>query len=54
MAVIANKQKLSIKDKYNALKEVEDGNSKSKVPLKYGILNKEHLIHLVEKRGKCL
>ena len=54
MAAIAIKLELSIKGEYNALKEVEDGNSKSKVTLKYGIPNKEHLIHLVEKQGICL
>ena len=38
MATIPAKRNLnskSIKDKYNALKEVGDGNLKSKVPLKY-------------------
>ena len=40
MATIASKCKLntkSIKDKYNALKEVEDGKSKLQVAAKYGI-----------------
>ena len=40
MATIASKRKLntkSIKDKYNALKEVEDGKTKSQVVAKYGI-----------------
>ena len=40
MATIASKRKLhtkSIKDKYNALKEVEDGKTKSQVTAKYGI-----------------
>ena len=40
MATIASKRKLntkSIKDKYNALKEVEDGKTKSQVAAKYGI-----------------
>ena len=40
MATIASKRKLntkSIKDKYNALKEVEDGKTKSQVTVKYGI-----------------
>ena len=39
MATIASKRKLntkSIKDKYNALKEVEDGKTKSQVAAKYG------------------
>ena len=38
--MIANKRKLnkkSIKDKYSALKEVEDGKTKSQVAAKYGI-----------------
>ena len=40
MATIAGKRKLntkSIKDKYNALKEVENGKMKSQVATKYGI-----------------
>ena len=40
MATIGSKRKLntkSIKDKYNALKEVEVGKTKSQVPAKYGI-----------------
>ena len=40
MATIASKRKLntkSIKDKYSALKEVEDGKTKSQVAAKYGI-----------------
>ena len=40
MATIASKRKLntkSIKDKYQALKEVEEGKSKSQVAAKYGI-----------------
>ena len=40
MATIASKHKLntkSIKDKYNALKEVEDGKTKSQVAAEYGI-----------------
>ena len=40
MATIASKRKLSrksIKDKYSALKEVEDGKRKSQVTAKYGI-----------------
>ena len=40
MATIASKCKLntkSIKDKYSALKEVEDGKTKSQVAAKYGI-----------------
>ena len=40
MSTIAIKRKLntkSIKDKYNALKEVEDGKTKSQVAAKYGI-----------------
>ena len=40
MATIASKRKLntkSIKDKYNALKEVEHGKTKSQVTSKYGI-----------------
>ena len=39
-ATIASKRKLnakSIKDKYNALKEVEDGKPKSQVAAKYGM-----------------
>ena len=43
MATIASKRKLnvkSIKDKYNALKEVEDGKTKSQVASKYGIPKK--------------
>ena len=41
--MIANKRKLnkkSIKDKYSALKEVEDGKTKSQVAAKYGIPKK--------------
>ena len=61
MATIATKRKLntkSIKDKYNALKEIEDGNTKSKVALKYGIpkntlstwfKNKEKIFDAVKK-----
>ena len=44
MATIATKRKLNIKymkDKYRALKEVEDGNSKSKVALKQGTPKKK-------------
>ena len=40
MATIASKRKLntkSIKDKYQALKEVEEGKSKLQVAAKYGI-----------------
>ena len=40
MAMIASKRKLntkSIKDKYSALKEVEDGKTKSQFTAKYGI-----------------
>ena len=40
MATIVSKRKLntkSVKDKYNALKEVEDGKTKSRVAAKYGI-----------------
>ena len=40
MATIASKRKLntkSIKDKYSALKEVEDGKTKSQIAAKYGI-----------------
>ena len=61
MATIATKRKLntkSIKDKYNALKEIGDGNPKSKVALKYGIpkntlstwfKNKEKIFDAVKK-----
>ena len=41
MATIPSKRKLNskfIKDKYNALKKVEDGKKKSQVAAKYGIL----------------
>ena len=40
MTTIASKRKLnakSVKDKYSALKEVEDGKTKSQVAAKYGI-----------------
>ena len=43
MAKIASKRKLntkSIKDKYSALKEAEDGKTKSQVAAKYGIPKK--------------
>ena len=61
MATIATKRKLntkSIKDKYNALKEIEDDNPKPKVALKYGIpknilstwfKNKEKIFDAVKK-----
>ena len=63
MATIATKWKLnakSIKDKYNALKEVEDGNTKLKAGLKYGLpketfsvwlKNKEKIFDLRWKRA---
>ena len=54
MATIASKCKLnakSIKDKYSALKEVEDGKTKSQVATKYGTPKPVHnglhvVIHL--------
>ena len=52
MAAIASKRKLntkSIKDKYQALKEVEEGKSKLQVAAKYG-LPKKHAIHLDKKQ----
>ena len=52
MATIATKWKLntkSIKDKYNALKEAEDGNTKLKVGLKRGLLKETFSIWLKNK-----
>lgn len=46
MATVGAKQKLntrSIKNKYNALKEVENGNPKSKAALKHGYQRAPHL-----------
>ena len=64
MATIASKRKLntkSIKDKYSALNEVEDGITKSKVAAKYGIpknilstwlKNKDRICEATKKRSK--
>ena len=53
MAAIAIKQNLCIKGKYNALKEVEDDNSKSKVALKNTLFvwlkNKEYVFNAGRK-----
>ena len=70
MAAIATKRKLntkSIKDEYNTLKEVEDGNPKSKVALKHRMTkntlstwlkNKEKIFDAVKKgnnsKRQCL
>ena len=54
MATIVSKRKLntkSIKDKYNALKEVEDGKTKSQVVAKYGI-PKNTLSTWLKNKGK--
>ena len=63
MATIAGKHKLntkSIKDKYNVLKEVEDGKMKSQVAAKYGIpkntlstwlINKNKIIKATKKES---
>ena len=56
MAAIATKRKLhskSVKDKYKALKEVEEDKSKSKVALKYGV-PKNTLSTWLKKQGKNL
>ena len=61
MATIVSKRKLntkSVTDKYNALKEVEDGKTKSRVAAKYGIpkytlstwlKNKDNVFEATEK-----
>ena len=63
MATVASKRKIntkSIKEKYSALKEVEEGKSKSKVALKYGIpkntlstwiKNKSEIFEAMMKQG---
>ena len=70
MATIADKHKLntkSIKDKYNALKKVEDGEMKSQVTAKYGtpkntlstwLINKDKIIEATKigsnSKRQCL
>ena len=61
MTTIASKRKLntkSIKYKYNVLKEVEDGKTRSQVPAKYGIpkdilytwlKNKDKIFEVIKK-----